>query len=358
MDAANGSYFDGSSSRRRQVTVAMDDGALAIVESGMLLASWPVASLEVITDRTTRLILASRSDSALARLLIVDGETIAAIRAILPDARTRARTARRGNARLVLTSIAAAFSLAAASVLLLPLIAARLTLLVPIAYERRLGDAVYGQVTTIFGHGECRQDRNPSGAALAVLFAQLRSAAGLTPDDVSLVVLRSPVANALALPGGRIIVLEKLINMTQTPDELAGVLAHEIGHVVHRDGMRLLIENGGAGFILGTVLGDYAGASAILLGARALTQAAHSRDAERAADDFAVDIMLKLRRSPAELGRLLIRMTGAGGGGLLSSHPSSLERMKAMEAIGVEEGEPLLSPSQWFSLRQICGWPG
>ena len=68
---------------------------------------------------------------------------------------------------------------------------------------------------------------------------RLQTAAQLPipPDPV---VLRSNVANAFALPGGRVYVLAPLLAKSETPDELAGVLTHELGHVAHRDGLRRL----------------------------------------------------------------------------------------------------------------------
>ena len=59
-------------------------------------------------------------------------------------------------------------------------------------------------------------------------------------------VLRSGMQNAFALPGGRIYVLSGLVTKAETPDELGGILAHELGHVSHRDGLRRLIRDGEA----------------------------------------------------------------------------------------------------------------
>jgi predicted Zn-dependent protease len=67
------------------------------------------------------------------------------------------------------------------------------------------------------------------------------------PDPV---VLRSTIANAFALPGGRVYVLSGLLKISETPDEVADVLSHELGHVADRGGLRRLIRDGGTSFLV------------------------------------------------------------------------------------------------------------
>ena len=67
---------------------------------------------------------------------------------------------------------------------------------------------------------------------------QLESGASL-PLPLQVAVVRRPEPNAITLPGGHIYVFEGLIDKARTPDELAAVVAHEIGHVAHRDGTRI-----------------------------------------------------------------------------------------------------------------------
>src|SRR5437764_872761 len=132
----------------------------------------------------------------------------------------------------------------------------------------------------------------------------------------------SSLPNAFALPGGRVYVLSGLLAQAQSPDELAGVLAHEFGHVVHRDGVRRLIRDGGTSFLVGLMFGDVSGSGAVLMAGRALLSASYSRDDERRADAFAITVLHRLGRPTAPLGALLERVTGghAEGPSLLSDH--------------------------------------
>jgi Zn-dependent protease with chaperone function len=221
--------------------------------------------------------------------------------------------------------------------------------------EKRIGDAVEGQVGALFGRRVCAE---PQGrAALDALLGKLGSGAGLPLPEAS--VIASGVPNAVALPGGKIFVFRGLLSRAESPDELAGVIAHEIGHVVHRDGMRRLIESGGTSFFIGLLFGDVTGSAAAIFAARQLLEAAYSRDAERSADAFAIATMQRLGRSPVPLGELLLRITGDERDralSILASHPLTAERLATLQqTAGPATGAPLLSVQEWDKLRAICG---
>src|SRR5438067_12903258 len=113
----------------------------------------------------------------------------------------------------------------------------------------------------------------------------------------------SSLPNAFALPGGRVYVLSGLLAQAQSPDELAGVLAHEFGHVVRRDGLRRLIRDGGTSFLVGLMFGDVTGSGVVLMAGRIVLSASHTRAAEEEADAFAVTVMHRLGRPAAPMGR-------------------------------------------------------
>ena len=147
-------------------------------------------------------------------------------------------------------------------------------------------------------------------------------AASSTPFDAQ--VLSSALPNAFALPGGKIYVLDGLLQRARNPDEVAGVIAHELGHVHHRDNMRKVIQTGGTSFLIGLLFGDVLGGGAMIFAARSLLDASYSREAERNADLFAIEVMHKLGRSPRPMGELLFRITGAEATKtvtILTSHP-------------------------------------
>jgi Zn-dependent protease with chaperone function len=240
-----------------------------------------------------------------------------------------------------------------------PLVADRLTPLVPQSFERRLGEVADGQVKMMFGNKTCNGAAGQ--AAFTKLVNTLRDAAGLDPS-VRSAVLATAIPNAFALPGGRVYLFDGLLAKAQNPDEIAGVLAHEFGHLRHRDGTRNLIRNGGTSFLIGLLFGDVTGSGAMIFASRSLVGASYSREAEQAADDFSIDVMHKLGRPTKPMGELLFRITGKQGDSsltILTSHPLTEDRLQHMtEADRPAGGPPLLTADEWQSLKAICGPAG
>lgn len=91
--------------------------------------------------------------------------------------------------------------------------------------------------------------------------------------------------NAFALPGGDIVITDALLELLDDePDAVTTVLAHEIGHVRHRHGLRLVLRAGAVSVVASVIVGDF---SALLAAAPAvLASNAYSRDNEREADRY------------------------------------------------------------------------
>ncbi|WBL80099.1 M48 family metallopeptidase [Bradyrhizobium xenonodulans] len=348
-------FFDGVSSRRRQVTLTCGD-ALEIVEEDGAPVRWAYADIRRADGPPGILRLACSAAPPLARLEIRDAALAADLTARCMRLDEH-QTSRRGVAKIVGWSVAAAVSIVCVVLFGVPLAADRLAPLVPKPIERRIGDASEVQVKTIFGRSACE---DPAGkAAFTKLVNRLRDAAGLDDDSMTAGVLPTPVPNAFALPGGKVYVLRGLLDKAENPDEIAGILAHELGHLKHHDNMRGLIYNGGTSFLIGLLFGDVTGSSAMIFASRSVVEASYSREAETAADTFAIEIMHKLGRSPKPAAELMFRITGKEGGGLtsiLASHPLTEDRLERMtKEDRPASGPPLLTDKEWQSLKLICG---
>jgi Zn-dependent protease with chaperone function len=252
-------------------------------------------------------------------------------------------------------SLAAVASILAVIWFGLPLVADRLAPLVPNALERRIGDAAERQIRIIFAGKTCN---DPAGGALFKrLTTEIGKAAGIDAP-VQAVVLTTPVPNAFALPGGKIYLFNGLLARAESPDEIAGVLAHELGHIRHRDSMRNMIYSGGASFLIGLLFGDITGSGALIFASRSLITASYSREAEASADAFSIDVMHNLGRPTKPFGDLLFRITGREGDNslsILANHPLTEERLKRMrEEDRPPSGPPLLTVEEWASLKAIC----
>lgn len=346
-------YFDGMSSRRRAATLAFSD-AIEIGNDEGVIARWAYDDIRRADSPPGTLRLSCQTAPALARLEIRDAALAAALTARCAKLDEH-HIGSRGVARIVFWSLAAATSIVLIVLFGVPLAADRLAPLVPEPLEQRLGDVAEKQIKLLFDGKVCN---NAAGQqAFAKLVNALRGPAGLDPS-VQSAVLSSSIPNAFALPGGKVFLFDGLLARAENPDEIAGVLAHELGHLQHRDNMRGLIYNGGTSFLIGLLFGDITGSSALIFASRSLVTASHSREAEIDADTFAIDVMQKLGRSPKPMGELLFRVTGKEGGkglSILSGHPLTEDRLARMSRDDKPPGgPPLLTPEEWLALKSIC----
>jgi Zn-dependent protease with chaperone function len=139
--------------------------------------------------------------------------------------------------------------------------------------------------------------------------------------------------NAFALPGGIIVMTDELVKLVDGDVEVVvGVLAHELGHVEHRHGMRMVVQTGLLGVITSVAFGDFSGwlaAAPVVLG-----QAAYSRAAEREADVASIRILKAAGLSPLAMVRFFEKIgekeEGRGRsllGIAFASHPADAERI-------------------------------
>jgi Zn-dependent protease with chaperone function len=150
------------------------------------------------------------------------------------------------------------------------------------------------------------------------------------------------------------------VRQSRSPDELAGVIAHEIGHVAHRDGTRSLLQAAGLSFLFGMLLGDFTGGGLVVIAAKTVVQSAYSREVETAADLYGVSLMARAGGDPRALATMLERIAGPiePGASLLRDHPDTKERVARINAAAGEMTsvpKPLLTPPQWDALKKICG---
>ena len=368
MATGPGLYFDGTSSARHSVTVEAAPEALRILGAdGAILAVWPYADLRAQPAPSNMMRLRRSGGPELARLEIRDVALMAEIDERAGNLDRTGSTERRQRKRAILWSFAAAVSLVLVAIFGVPALSDRIAPLIPLSLEQRFGVAVDAQVRSMLETKgsdkpfECGiADAEKSGrAALDVLIGRLEAAAGL-PIPFKTAVVRRRETNAVALPGGHIYVFEGLVRQSHSADELASVIAHEIGHVAHRDGTRSLLRAAGASFLFGMLLGDFTGGGLVVIAARTVVQSAYSREVEAAADDYGVRLMAKAGGDPRALAPILERITGSiePGSNVLSDHPQTRDRVAAINAVAATlpaSRGPMLTPPQWAALKRMCG---
>lgn len=390
-----GVYFDGQTSRRQDVHVTLADSLVLTGTDGRRLVDWPFEDLRELPGPAGVLRLNRAGGPPLARLELRDAALVAETRRLgsrLGDS----RRAESGTVRKVVAwSLAAVVSITLFGFYGVPAIADRVTPLLPWTVDQRMGEAADEQVRMFFapskGDFTCGDgaDEKAGQAALDRLAKRMSDAAAL-PVPITIRAARSDFVNALALPGSPIYLFDGLIQKAKSGDELAGVLAHEIAHVAHRDGTRRTVQAGGASLLFGFIFGDFVGGTTAILVAQVLVDAHYSRDAERAADAYGVELMKKLGADGRAVGTLLTRLSleeddggrqddkpdakpkeqaGASRDGetakprrsitdWLSSHPDAIERQKAIDRIaGDAPTTPIMDDADFLAVRRICGQP-
>ncbi|MFG6414252.1 M48 family metallopeptidase [Roseateles sp. DC23W] len=140
--------------------------------------------------------------------------------------------------------------------------------------------------------------------------------------------------NAFALPGGDVVITDALLKLlNDEPDAVLTVLAHELGHVQHRHGLRMLLRAGAIGVVTSVILGDF---SSLLAAAPALLATnAYSRDNERQADFYGRALAraggVDTSRMAVFFERIAEKHAGVGEHPLaiaISTHPADAERVR------------------------------
>jgi predicted Zn-dependent protease len=173
---------------------------------------------------------------------------------------------------------------------------------------------------------------------------------------ITIGVITGKTVNAFATLGGHIYVFDGLLQQTKTPEELAGVLAHEIAHVRNRHIIQgvvtSLMSAAGLGMALPDGSAENVGAIHTLLSLR------FSRDQEAEADEQGLERLRASHVDAAGFGQFFTRAAGLSEApAILSSHPSNDSRAELAGRFKGYPFKPILSEEEWRSLRQICGLP-
>jgi predicted Zn-dependent protease len=141
--------------------------------------------------------------------------------------------------------------------------------------------------------------------------------------------IESSEINAFALPDNNMVIYSGLLTYANTAEEVAGVMAHELGHMEKNHVMKKLVKEIGIAMLF-TIAGGDAGFEIIKETARVLSSSAFDRSQETEADLYAVEIMTKAGIDPEHLGNFLFRLGKKNEIpeelAWLSTHPESKER--------------------------------
>ncbi|MBN8215393.1 MAG: M48 family metallopeptidase [Spirochaetes bacterium] len=198
-------------------------------------------------------------------------------------------------------------------------------------------------------------DATVTNAVGAVKRRVLEGAVGV-PFTVRVVVVKNREANAFTFPGGVIVVYSGLLSICDRPEELAAVLAHEVGHVSHRDSVRALAQQVGVAVLMAVISGGNGGQAGDLI--QQVTAIHYGKSVEADADAYAVETLRRARLSPAHLAAFFRKIQALQGPeeALLKwvdVHPETEARIKGAEAAAAQTtvvDKPI--PVNWAAMKR------
>jgi len=324
--------FDGRSGAGTPVMVLLEGTNLCIEEGGRT-ERWPVAQTVIRESFEHAPTMVHLPDGATLEVRDPRRTLPAALRGAGRSESLVVRMQRRWPA-VLLATVALVAGLSWTYAVGLPAFADRIAQWMPYRVEAGVGAPLLKSLDYyVFRPSALPRDRRE---AIARMFEE--AARRSAPDVPVRLEFRGGDANALALPGGVIVLLDELTEVAQDDDQLLGILAHELGHVVHRHPMRQVTQAIGLFAIAGVLWGDV---SAIAANATAILGAMHySRGFEHEADAFALALLQREGRSALALdavfARLAERVQSEGGAlpEFLSTHPETDERRERLRARG------------------------
>lgn len=339
-----GRFYDGHQAQPHAVHVAAQFGLLLITSAtGDVAERWPLPMLH--TERTPDGSIAVRPRTSPARLLLPDASFLPSLGLRLRGS-SATRPMRWGAALAILVASIGGGILAVDR---LPELVASF---VPIAWEDPLGAGT--QALLLSSHKACTGPEGQAGLdrLAATLAAQGHTGRGGLRGAIRLTVIDDRTANAFALPGNRIILLRGLIDAAADGDEVAGVLAHEAGHLAHRDPMKGIIRQFGLGALAATIGWSGSGSGEV---AEALVRLAYGRRAEVDADAFSIDALHRAGLRADGLAHFFAHLPAGGTSSIptfLSDHPPTADRLEAAQQ--PSDGSPAFTQAEWQAIRTMC----
>jgi beta-barrel assembly-enhancing protease len=354
-------YFDGKSARDRHVTVTEDGTTLKFSGSETPEVVWTIAGLHPVDPPSPGQPYRLTHDENPGARLIIRNENF--VRNIVGKApHLKGGYSKRDISHLFGWIIGGLATVAALSYIVITLLPDMVANSLPDSWRNRVGHEIENSV--VENAKAC--SGKPGEDAIGAMIASLAEGSPDLPP-IAVHVYDIPVLNAFAVTGGNIIITKELIDKAGGPDEVAGVLAHEIGHVAHKHPEAQLVRIAGMQVLASVFTGSNGGDMATsVAGLAALLS--YSRKAEGEADAYARETLTKAAIDPMGLKRffeVIIKLEGekkessgtlAALGNLFATHPGTEDRIKEIQPLpaGVI-AKPSLTEEQWQALRKICG---
>jgi len=330
----SGTYYDGISSRRFDITLSVSDRVVHI-KGDSLDSLFKVDDIQIkpkLANLPTHIVF---PDGSHCELPEQDGLHL--LTDLIPDSRTLTWIHRIENrfALILFTLIIAVLILFLIIRYAIPFTAKHVAYKIPLSVEQSMADEGLAVLDKIM----FKPSKLPLARKNELIEYFNKVAAFEKPLDIRFRSSKAIGENAFALPSGIIIFTDDMVNFAEDDRELLGIFAHEVGHVKKRHVLRHLLQDSTTGLLLILITGDVGSASSLVAAVPTiLIQAKFSREFESEADDYAIDFLTKRNVSTHYLADILDRLqlkhkeTDSEINAFLSSHPATAKRLLKLKA--------------------------
>ncbi len=369
----SGALFDGQSAQKHPVQIELTPHHISIAIPDCPAVSWSYSNLRWAAETTPFHIeyeVETPEGKRLQTLVVEDPDFYENCIQIAPNKFSRTLKSNNFNWRIFSAGIFVLLLFFYGAFKIVPrYLADQFANKIPVEWEETLGDAVLSAFPI---------EKNPDPKVISLLQNILRllkqSRPEPTPYNLKVFILPTKKINALALPGGNIIIFEGLLKLADSPEELAGVLAHEAQHIFLKHSTQGILRNFASGMLLALVMGD---ANVVMDGivniAGQLNTLGLSRKMEIEADSKGMQLMLQAKINPQGMLTIFEKLlkeelklkenkedssTSKKAKKIfsyLSTHPSAKSRLKKLEEqIKINSKKlwiPLYPNSQWNKIK-------
>ena len=358
--AVSAQYYDGESARSQNVDVNEDGVNLTFSGVSTGYTSWNIKGLHAVDPpapgQPFRL---THQDKPGARLIIRDETFIKTL--LSRSSHLKGGYSARDVSHIFGWTVGGLLAVFAIGYFVMTFLPDKVARVLPDGWRNRVGKQM--EEAMVQGAKVCH-----SASGDAALGAMIGRMAEGMPDlpAIGVHVYNLPILNAFAVSGGNIILTRELIDKADGPDELAGVLAHEIGHVAHLHPEAQLVRLTGMQVLASVFTGSNGGDMTTNLAFMA-TALKFTRQAEAEADAYARETMVKADIDPIGLKTFfekILKLEGEHGdapaassglGEIFSTHPGTAERIKEIQPMPAGAvAKPALDGVQWKALKEIC----
>jgi len=355
-----GYFYDGESPKKYNVAVTLQADGIVIKSPEFEEIKWFYEHIsrspELYSDNFTQL---ENIEFKNQRLVIEDPDFLSVVREFFPSLKFKEPPKMISVKRMaVLGLLLLLVIIPTYYYFLLPSFSEFVAEKIPVSVEKRLS-APY---LSLFVPKDSICNDEKHYIKIEKIFNVLTSTIPDSKYEFKLFVVKSDILNAFALPGGYIVIYSGLLEKTDRPEQLAGVMAHEIQHIEKRHGTEALVKDYSLGFLIAAVTGDTRTIETTLGLAKFVGLMNYSRESETEADVAGIGMMKRAGVDPegmVEFFEILNEHTAVVPDSLqhFSSHPQTEERINKLKELSRNKGDAPLyfySKKDWEKIRNLC----